>query len=131
MQVASATQTSSTQSATPTNTIVGNQDFMKLLIAQLQQQDPLDPMKPSDFMGQLAQLQTVSQLSTVGDQLSQLNAGQNRSGPLSLLGRQVAWSDDQGASHQGQVEEVRLSDSASQLVVGGQLVNWSQIQSVR
>lgn len=67
-------------------------DFLKLLVAQLRAQDPLDPVKDQEFIGQLAQfstLESITQLNaSFGDllKLQQLNSGSG------LLGRTVTFS---------------------------------------
>ena len=63
----SATGTgSSTASA-----IMGKDDFLKLLITQLQNQDPLNPMSGADYAAQLAQFSSVEQLSNINTTLTQ------------------------------------------------------------
>lgn len=65
--------TSSTQSSTAatasqavsTNTVMGKDSFLKLLLAQLQNQDPLNPMESYEFTGQLAQFTSIEQLTDI------------------------------------------------------------------
>ncbi|MBI1749402.1 MAG: hypothetical protein HY234_08170 [Acidobacteria bacterium] len=47
--------------AVPSNQLNGDA-FMKLLVAQLKAQDPFEPLKPTEFMGQLVQFNTLDQL---------------------------------------------------------------------
>ena len=108
-----------------------NQDFMKLLIVQLQNQNPLDPMEPREFMAQLAQLQTVAELTSVKGEIQKLAANQQWLGPLYLLGREATWRDAGGQIQTGQVEEVRMRAGAAQMVVDGQVVEWMALDSVR
>ena len=69
---ATTTNTSSTTSATSAQT---TQDtFLKMLIAQMQNQDPLNPMDNSEVTSQMAQIQTVSGLSTLNDSLTGLSS---------------------------------------------------------
>lgn len=48
---------------------IGKQDFLKLLVAQLRNQDPMSPMDGSEFAAQLAQFSTVEQLIEIGAKL--------------------------------------------------------------
>jgi len=51
--------------------ILGKDDFLKLLITQLRYQDPLEPMKGTEFAAQLAQFSSVEQLSNINTNLTQ------------------------------------------------------------
>lgn len=83
-------------------TELGRDQFLTLLVAQLQHQDPLNPMEPDQFAAQLAQFSSVEQLTklnaTVASQqadsaelalLNKTNLG------ASLIGRQVLVADNQ------------------------------------
>jgi len=109
-----------------------NQDFMALLIAQLQAQDPLEPMQAGEFVSQLAQLQTVSELSTMNLQLMQLTDLQAWSRVLALVGHEVEWLDAaSGQRVSGTVDRVELtSDRGYVLVVGEVELSLDQVLSV-
>ncbi len=66
--------------------------FMKLLVAQLQNQDPTNPMDNSQMTSQLAQISTVSGLQQLNTTMSSMSALFNSSQALqsaSLIGKQV------------------------------------------
>ena len=71
---------------------LGKDDFLKLLIAQLSAQDPLDPMGAQDFSAQLAQFSGLEQMTNVNTNLEILQklqtASQNTSS-LNLIGKIV------------------------------------------
>jgi flagellar basal-body rod modification protein FlgD len=75
MNAKSAGSASSSGSASGTDSVAADTDkFMTLLVAQLQNQDPLNPMDNSQMTSQLAQLQTVSGINTLNTTLSSLSA---------------------------------------------------------
>jgi len=72
--------------------VLGKDDFLKLLIAQLSAQDPLDPMGAQDFSAQLAQFSGLEQMTNVNSNLEilqkLLTTSQNTSS-LNLIGKTV------------------------------------------
>jgi flagellar basal-body rod modification protein FlgD len=73
-------------------------DFMKLLIAQLQNQDPLKPMDNQEFAVQLATFNSLEQLIGVNEKLDSLVGKQGLSGQLNsaaLIGKEVAGNGNQ------------------------------------
>jgi flagellar basal-body rod modification protein FlgD len=82
MSVQSITNTSSAASAATTSksaTSMGKDDFLKILMAQLQNQDPLNPQDPSQFVSELSQLSSVESLKNIESSLSTLNSTVARS----------------------------------------------------
>ena len=68
----SSTSSTSTTSNTSTTATLGQDDFMKMLIAQLQNQDPMNPMDSKDFTAQLAQFSSLQQLTNLNATMSSL-----------------------------------------------------------
>lgn len=73
---------------------LGKQDFLNLLVAQLQNQDPLNPQDPTAFTAQLAQFSSLEQLTSVNDTLTKMSSANNLS-DLNLIGKQVVASGGQ------------------------------------
>jgi len=71
---------------------MGKDDFLKMMIAQLQHQDPLNPLDGTDFTAQLAQFSSLEQLSNMNTQLETLGLYQsslNNAQSISLIGKEV------------------------------------------
>ncbi len=72
---------------------LGKDDFMKLLVVQLENQDPMEPMKGTDFTAQLAQFSTVEQLYNANDKLTGIQAANSNtyaSQSVNMIGKQVS-----------------------------------------
>ena len=70
------TPSSSSTSTTPasSNTNVTKDEFLQLLVAQIQNQDPLNPADSTQFLTQLAQFQTLEQSMNMGTDLSAIRS---------------------------------------------------------
>jgi flagellar basal-body rod modification protein FlgD len=86
------TKTDPNQQIQSDKSSLGKEDFMTLLVAQLQAQDPTNPMDAQDFSAQLAQFSTVEQMFNVNDNLVALQESQaalNNTSVLNLIGKTV------------------------------------------
>ncbi len=117
---------------TGTNGQLGQNEFLTLMITQLQNQDPLKPLDPSEFLGQLAQFSTVIGVQNVQSAMTDLSEALRSSQALSgatLVGREVlapgsTASLAQGGSVKGAVD-VPHGATAIQVIVrdaSGQVV---------
>lgn len=75
---------------------IGIQDFLKILVAQLGNQDPLKPMDNQEFVTQLAQFTSLQQTQEMNDKLGSLLTAQASMHSVGLLGKTVDVSTDTG-----------------------------------
>ena len=71
---------------------LGKQDFLKLLVTQLENQDPMNPKDPAKFSSQLAQFSSLEQMTNINQNIkdmSQSTDAINRMSSLSMLGKNV------------------------------------------
>lgn len=83
-----------TKAADTTTDVLGKEDFLKLLVAQLQHQDPLNPLEGTEFTAQLAQFSSLEQLYNVNNNLGLLQNNQldmNNTQAVSMIGK-TAWA---------------------------------------
>lgn len=93
-QAQSATATTSSASTSSAQDIMGKQDFLTLLVAQLQNQDPLNPDDPTEFTAQLAQFSSLEQLFNLNDSMKNLvtsNANSDKFATLQTIGKDVVY----------------------------------------
>lgn len=72
-----STLTSSTSTSTSSSSSISTDDFLKLLVTQLQNQNPLEPTDTNEFMSQLMSYASYSQQQTMNDNLSSLVTSMN------------------------------------------------------
>jgi len=82
-------------------------DYMKLLVTQLQNQNPLEPMDSNDMASQLAQFSQLQQLESMNSSFADVLAITNRSYANSLLGKNVTFfTEDEGTGELKEMEGV-------------------------
>ena len=98
---------------------LGKDDFLKLFVAQLQHQDPMNPMNDSDFMGQMASFSSLEQISNLAAANSQMAANLSATSAIGLIGRTVSYVDANDQIHTGVVEKVTTAGGTPSLTVAG------------
>lgn len=76
--------------------VLGKDDFMKLLIAQLQNQDPTNPMKDTEFIAQMAQFSALEQTMNLSKSFEKFAEAQNQSQLIqytSFVGNSIRWHE--------------------------------------
>ncbi|MHB8907984.1 MAG: flagellar hook assembly protein FlgD [Syntrophales bacterium] len=126
MAALAAVQTNSTTSATTIKNkdVVNKDDFFKLLVAQLKNQDPTKPMDSTAFTAQLAQFSSLEKLDNVNASLTSLVGQQdlfNRVQSAQLAGKYVVAGGDQANSFTAAGKPVELGydlpEDASQVLI--------------
>ena len=90
--------TATTATKTSTSNTLGQEQFLTLLVAQLQNQDPLNPADATEFTAQLAQYSQLEQLFNLNDAMDNLATAQTNSqkvATLSLMGKEVVVEDSE------------------------------------
>jgi flagellar basal-body rod modification protein FlgD len=100
--------------------ILGKDDFLKLLIGQLQHQDPLSPSDPSEQMGQMTQFSILEQLSNLAQSQQAAAANDYDQQAVALVGRTVTYTRSDGSSATGVVEQVTFTSRGPTLTIGGE-----------
>ncbi|MFL6807631.1 MAG: flagellar hook assembly protein FlgD [Bradyrhizobium canariense] len=116
MNVTSATDSTSKSSNTTTTTSSTGVDyntFLQLLIAEMKNQDPTNPMDTSQYMSQFAQLSSVEQAMQTNNKLDALLSSQSLSQADGLIGKTVSFTDATGASFSGKVASISINSDGS------------------
>lgn len=106
---------------------LGKEDFLLLLVTQMQYQDPLNPQDDTDFVAQLAQFSSL-------EQMQNLNATTINSQAFTLVGKEVIikTEDSTGKAHevQGTVDYVTMQNGKAYLSVDGSLYSIDDLKTV-
>jgi flagellar basal-body rod modification protein FlgD len=105
-------------------------DFLKLMIAELQNQDPLNPLDNAQFLSQIATIREIGATLALSKTLDAVLLGQNVSSAASLMGKQVAAVGDSGNSVVGVVERVTIAGNDVKVVVRGESVRLTNVREI-
>jgi len=104
-------QASTKTSATEDNNVLGKDDFLTLLVAQLQNQDPLNPSDSTEFTAQLAQFSSLEQLQNVNDTLANFEVYQstlNNIQSSGFIGKTITATGNLFSLNDGVAEPIRF-----------------------
>ncbi|TAM68384.1 MAG: flagellar hook capping protein [Microbacteriaceae bacterium] len=104
--------------------------FMKLLVIQLQNQDPSSPMDTNQMMTQTTQLASMEQLTNLNSTQTENFALSMRTAAAALIGRQISYPDASGTTVTGKASAVAFSAGTPTVTVGGVAVPLGTITGV-
>ncbi|MFV1922180.1 MAG: flagellar hook assembly protein FlgD [Methylotenera sp.] len=126
------------QESAAIQTSLGQEEFLRILLTQLQFQDPLKPLDNQEFLAQLAQFSSLAQTSQLNDRVDTLLTIQAADQSIGLIGKTVeVQSDIGGAASVGTVSSLSFIDGLANLTIrtdSGELltgIKLSQISIVR
>ncbi len=85
--------------------------FLQLMITELQNQDPLNPLDNSELLAQISQIREISSTDQLSETLSAVTTGQNLSTASSLIGKRVQALTDDAQEINGVVDRVTVGGS--------------------
>jgi flagellar basal-body rod modification protein FlgD len=111
---------------------MGNDTFLKLLVAQMKYQDPDNPASASDFMNQTATFTQVQSLQQIAKQNTEMVTLQRALQAGALAGHTVSYTDTDGTTKTGTVTSVRIdnTNNTSSAVINGNPVDVGRITEV-
>ena len=117
---ATSSESSSFTTASQQSPGMGKDDFLKLLVGQLRNQNPMDPSGSEDFIQQMTMFSTLEQITNVAATGERNEAALATQQAVDLIGRTVTYGKADGTSAQGVVERVTFDGGVPQLTIGGQ-----------
>lgn len=105
-------------------TTMGKDQFLQIMIAQLKNQDPMQPLEDKEFIAQMAQFTSVEQLMNISGQLTTLN--QSLGSVSGLIGKDISWIDATAGGNSeiktGTVGSIVIRDGVQYATVGEEAI---------
>lgn len=127
-QVSSPVQNSQNTAKAIGSQSLGKEDFLKILITQLQNQDPSKPMEDKEFIAQMAQFSSLEQITNMSSQFANLSSAIKSSQAMNLVGRNVEVINND-ASVSGMVEAV-MGGNYPQVMINGVYYDYENVVKV-
>ena len=109
--------------------MLGADDFMKLLTTQLTSQDPMNPMKDTEFISQMANFTSLEQMRTLSKSFETFTSDQKMSAAPAFLGRNVTVKDAAG-DVTGLVDSITLKNGTPAIVINGKSYDTNLITGI-
>lgn len=113
-----------------TNSTLTQNDFLKLLVAQMSAQDPLNPQSNTDFAAQMAQFSALQTSQATQGDMSLLQASQQVQQANGMIGRNVTLMANDGTTPAGLVTGVQIVSGVPKIVVNGSFYDLSQVLAI-
>jgi flagellar basal-body rod modification protein FlgD len=132
---AAATTTSASK------TTLGKDDFLKLLITELQYQDPLEPMKDTEFISQMANFSSLEQMQNLNTGFEKLASNLNDflipalmiQQATNLIGREISYQDPEASEAKllkGVVSSVTFKNGTAYCVIDGKEIDMTYLAGI-
>ena len=112
------------------NSQLGRDQFMQLMVTQLRNQDPLEPVKQEDFLGQLAQFSSLEGIEELNLNFAESLKFQQLSQGGALVGSRVEYTSAQGEAKSGLVDSARVLNGELRFRIGDDIVSLSDLAGV-
>ncbi len=129
--------TSATSSVAAPSTVTNpngqlkSEDFINLLITQLQNQDPLEPMKNESLLQQVSQIGSLQSQTTLTNSISEMVLQNQISAASGMIGKFVVGADGNGAELKGVVTSIKVVDKSVTLELdSGKQLELSRVTGV-
>lgn len=109
---------------------LGMDDFFKLLTTQLVSQDPLEPLADTEFISQMANFSSLSQMENIAENMASVRVQQEAVAVMSLIGKEISADSGDGTFIKGTVSQVKIVDGEYVPYIGQVMVPYKTIVEV-
>src|SRR3954468_14262258 len=113
-----ATTATTASSSKKADQVLGKDDFLKLMVAQMKNQDPMNPSDDKDNIAQMAQFSSLEQITNLATATQKLADSMQMTQTLGLIGHPVSYKAADGTMTSGTVSAVDVAGGTPSLTVG-------------
>jgi flagellar basal-body rod modification protein FlgD len=106
------------------------QEFIKMLIAELSNQDPMNPMDNHEILQQVSQIREIESNDRLTDMLETVRVGQSLSTATTMIGRKVKALTDSGDQVVGVVDRISVGENDSKVFIGNQQISLKNVSEI-
>jgi flagellar basal-body rod modification protein FlgD len=105
-------------------------DFIKMMVAELENQDPMNPMSNTEMLSQISQIRSITSNDQLTNSIESLTLGQALSTASSLIGKTVTGVNSLDESVTGKVDKVTIENGEAKLYVGSSIINVGKVTAI-
>jgi len=105
-------------------------DFIRMMVAELENQDPMNPMSNTEMLQQINQMRSITSSDRLTNSIEALTIGQALSTASSLIGKTITGVNTLGESVTGKVDKVTIESGEAKLFVGSSIIPVSNVTAV-
>ena len=110
--------------------MLGQEEFLQLLVVQMRNQDPLKPVSDTEFIAQMAQFSNLEQTKEMSSDIAKLRQSTAFNQATALMGKQVRLLSGESTFTKGIVTDLTVRDGEVSLIVNGKTYELGQVVSV-
>lgn len=108
------------QNSRVANKVMGQDDFLQLLVTQMRNQDPMAPMQDTEFIAQMAQFTSLEQSRKMSEDMAEMRSQTSFQQGVGLLNQQVTVKAGEEAPLTGIVTELKMVEGEPQLLINSE-----------
>jgi flagellar basal-body rod modification protein FlgD len=113
------TQSTSSSPSSTSKSMLDKDSFLKLMMVELQHQDPLQPSDPTQYINELSQMTTLEQTTNMAASSAKAAAEEHTVAALQMLGHSVSYTDASGNTQTGTVQRLQFTSTGPTLTING------------
>ena len=105
-------------------------DFIRMMVAELENQDPMNPISNTEMLQQISQMRSITSSDRLTTSIESLAMGQALSTASSLIGKTVTGVNTLGNDVEGMVDRVTIENGEARLFIGSSIVNVGNVTAI-